>query len=365
MLRAIVTDPATRVLRPTPLSGDAVREWVRAAVDGEAGDAFCAACHETTGGNPFLVPELLHEVSTSGSGDRAGGRGGARARARGRSPPSCSSASSASRRARPRWRGGRDPRRGRRPRIAAELAGLDATAAEEALDALCRADVLTRDADRLGFVHPIVLAAIYNDLPCTRLKGHRAAPPLLPSRRGAGGGRLAPRPRRRAATHGRSSGCARRPPARSSWAIPRRAPTWSGPWRSRRRTPRAAVSERARRAEAQSGRPTARSTSAPRWSAPRRSRTSAARSRRARPQPEVPGRRPSGGGGAAPRPGGARRAVPGSPRSSSIELVACAYISLAGRPLLAAEIAAMQPRPRPATRLDRFRLHLMAARSRR
>ena len=35
---------------------------MRQAVDDGAGDGFCAACHETTGGNPFLVRELLHEV---------------------------------------------------------------------------------------------------------------------------------------------------------------------------------------------------------------------------------------------------------------------------------------------------------------
>ena len=62
VLRAIVTDPATRTLRPTALSHAAVGAWVRQAVDGAAGDGFCAACHETTGGNPFLVHELLHEV---------------------------------------------------------------------------------------------------------------------------------------------------------------------------------------------------------------------------------------------------------------------------------------------------------------
>jgi len=62
VLRAIVTDPATRTLRPTALSHAAVGAWVRQAVEGAAGDGFCAACHETTGGNPFLVRELLHEV---------------------------------------------------------------------------------------------------------------------------------------------------------------------------------------------------------------------------------------------------------------------------------------------------------------
>ena len=62
VLRGLVTDPGTRLLRPPALTGAAVGQWVRAAVDPSAGAGFCAACHETTGGNPFLVRELLHEV---------------------------------------------------------------------------------------------------------------------------------------------------------------------------------------------------------------------------------------------------------------------------------------------------------------
>ena len=67
--------------------------------------------------------------------------------------------------------------------LAAELAGLDEPAAEEAIEALSRSDVLTRDRDRLGFVHPIVLAAIYNDLPVrARSEGHGRAARLLQAR---------------------------------------------------------------------------------------------------------------------------------------------------------------------------------------
>ena len=54
--------PARALLRPPALTGAAVGQWVRTAVDPAAGAGFCAACHETTGGNPFLVRELLHEV---------------------------------------------------------------------------------------------------------------------------------------------------------------------------------------------------------------------------------------------------------------------------------------------------------------
>ena len=62
VLRGLATDPGTRLLRPPPLTGPAVGQWVRATIDPSAGAGFCAACHETTGGNPFLVRELMHEV---------------------------------------------------------------------------------------------------------------------------------------------------------------------------------------------------------------------------------------------------------------------------------------------------------------
>jgi DNA-binding CsgD family transcriptional regulator/tetratricopeptide (TPR) repeat protein len=69
---------------------------------------------------------------------------------------------------------------GASPALAAELAGLDLLTAEETIEALCRADVLTRDGDELAFVHPIVLSAIYNDLPVrARSEGHGRAARLL------------------------------------------------------------------------------------------------------------------------------------------------------------------------------------------
>ena len=69
---------------------------------------------------------------------------------------------------------------GARADVAAVLAGLDPAAADEAVEALCRADVLRRDGERLGFAHPIVLAAISGDLPArARQQGHERAALLL------------------------------------------------------------------------------------------------------------------------------------------------------------------------------------------
>ena len=181
VLRGLVTDPGTKLLRPPALSSGAVGQWVRAAVDPSAGTGFCAACHETTGGNPFLLRELLHEVLDKQL--RATDAEAAAVRELG--PEAISTVvlqrlnrlpATAPAMARAVALLGE----GASPALAAELAGLDVLTAEEALEALCRADVLTRDGDALGFVHPIVLSAIYHDLPVrSRSEGHGRAARLL------------------------------------------------------------------------------------------------------------------------------------------------------------------------------------------
>jgi DNA-binding CsgD family transcriptional regulator len=184
VLRGLVTDPATRVIRPAALTGAAVGQWVRAAVDPSAGSAFCAACHETTGGNPFLVRELLHEVLDK----RLRATDAEAARVRELGPEAISTVvlqrlhrlpATAPAMARAVALLGEGANAG----IAAELAGYDEAKAEEALEALTRGDVLTRDGDTLAFVHPIVLSAIYNDLPVrARTEGHGRAARLLHAR---------------------------------------------------------------------------------------------------------------------------------------------------------------------------------------
>ncbi|MDA0165903.1 AAA family ATPase [Solirubrobacter ginsenosidimutans] len=187
VLRGLVTDPGTRVLRPPALTGAAVGQWVRSAIDPAAGAGFCEACHETTGGNPFLVRELLHDVL-----DKQLSATDAEAAAVRELGPEAISTVVLQRLHRLPPTAPEMARavallgEGANPTLAAELAGLDAPTAEEALEALCRADVLTRDGDRLAFVHPIVLSAIYHDLPVrARTEGHGRAARLLHTRGGA------------------------------------------------------------------------------------------------------------------------------------------------------------------------------------
>jgi DNA-binding CsgD family transcriptional regulator len=68
VLPAIERDPLTTLVEPAPLSREAVEELVRESLgDGVAPD-LAARCHEVTGGNPFLMFELLFELySRNGS----------------------------------------------------------------------------------------------------------------------------------------------------------------------------------------------------------------------------------------------------------------------------------------------------------
>jgi DNA-binding CsgD family transcriptional regulator/tetratricopeptide (TPR) repeat protein len=65
-------DPAVEVLRPGALSARGVSELVFARLGEGADDGFCTACHEVSGGNPFLLRELLaslRELGIRGAGE--------------------------------------------------------------------------------------------------------------------------------------------------------------------------------------------------------------------------------------------------------------------------------------------------------
>src|SRR5439155_793986 len=62
-LARLATDPTARLLRPRTLSAAAVAELVHAAFAGAASDEYCAAVEHVTGGNPFLVHELLAQLA--------------------------------------------------------------------------------------------------------------------------------------------------------------------------------------------------------------------------------------------------------------------------------------------------------------
>lgn len=62
-LARLIADPSVTVIRPRPLSADAVELWVRAAISEDADSAFSSACHQAAGGNPFFLDHLLREIA--------------------------------------------------------------------------------------------------------------------------------------------------------------------------------------------------------------------------------------------------------------------------------------------------------------
>ena len=66
LIAEIGHDPATRSVRPGPLSAAAVSDLVRARLGEDAHDRFCAACARVTGGNPLLLRQLLTSLEADG-----------------------------------------------------------------------------------------------------------------------------------------------------------------------------------------------------------------------------------------------------------------------------------------------------------
>ena len=61
-LLSLLTQPSAALVRPSPLSLNAVNELIRARLDRDCDSSFTQACHDVTGGNPFLLGELLREA---------------------------------------------------------------------------------------------------------------------------------------------------------------------------------------------------------------------------------------------------------------------------------------------------------------
>src|SRR6266516_2665768 len=180
LLGQIVSDPLAAVIRPAPLSTEAATRFLREVLSPDADDAFCAACEEATGGNPLLLRELVHTIADEGLAPTEANvprlrdlaaRAGSRAVSLrlSRLPPAATTLAQAVAIL------GDDAD----PRQAAALADVDEQAASEAAAALARVDVL-RPQPPLGFVHPLIRAAVYEALtPLARDSGHARAARLL------------------------------------------------------------------------------------------------------------------------------------------------------------------------------------------
>ena len=179
-LERLLADRSADRLDLAPLSAEAVLALTREELGPSATPAFAAACRTATGGNPLYLRELIRELASRGldPGDADAGAvpsvgPAAVARAvRGRlaslpAPASDLAAAVA-------VLGDGAPLR-----RAAALAGLSLVEAGDAADALAAATILTSGVE-LGFVHPIVRAAVESALPAgRRAANHARAASLL------------------------------------------------------------------------------------------------------------------------------------------------------------------------------------------
>ena len=175
VLPLLLAESGARVTGLSALSDEAVATWLEHAYAGAAEREFADACHDVTSGNPLLIRELLREIDSERiAPTREQAERVARLGPRGvssvvllrlaRLPPTAPAL------ARAVAVLGESARLG----TAAPLAGLDAETAAHTADALVRAEILT-PSDRLTFVHPIVRAAIYEDIPPAERAGHHAS----------------------------------------------------------------------------------------------------------------------------------------------------------------------------------------------
>jgi DNA-binding CsgD family transcriptional regulator len=170
------------VLRPRVLSDRATAELVGRLLGADSSEEFARACQTATGGNPFLLGELLRALQADGivpskescdavariAPDTISRAILARLRRLGATATALAFAVAVL-------------GRSADLRHAAALADLDLGAAGEAADALTRAAVL-RDARPLEFIHPVVRTTIYAEIPAAqRAASHRRAAQLLES----------------------------------------------------------------------------------------------------------------------------------------------------------------------------------------
>jgi DNA-binding CsgD family transcriptional regulator len=181
LLTELVAGPEVDVVRPGPFTLDAVQTLLQDAFAATPLDPrFVRGCRTTTGGNPFLLTQLIGALHargaqpTSAAVEQVGEMGletvsrWINLRLAGLPPSATALAAAVA-----VLGDGADVVQ------AARLAGLDPGSCDDAVDGLVSMSIL-RGADGLAFVHPLVRWAIYARLPPRRrARGHRDAARLL------------------------------------------------------------------------------------------------------------------------------------------------------------------------------------------
>jgi DNA-binding CsgD family transcriptional regulator len=182
--------PSGVALYPRPLSQRAAVALARERLGAQAAEEFCRACHTATGGNPLFLRELLSALNAAGVAPTAAAATevqvvGPAAVSRFVLHRLAALGPAATELARAVAVLGDDSDLP----LAGRVSGLSEDAAREAADDLVRADIFI-PAERPGFVHPIVRAALYEDLaPGERQARHAAAAEAL-AREGASAERV-------------------------------------------------------------------------------------------------------------------------------------------------------------------------------
>jgi DNA-binding CsgD family transcriptional regulator len=183
LLGEIVADPLTVAVGPQPLSLGGTAAVTAAMLGPDASPRFVAACREATGGNPLLLRELLGALADDGVAPTDANVGAVR-----RMGPGAVSRSVMMRMSR------LSPAEievakavavlaeGASVADIAALTGLGEEDVARATGELARVEVLRREPP-LGFVHPLVLEAVYREQsPAERQLAHARAAALLRDR---------------------------------------------------------------------------------------------------------------------------------------------------------------------------------------
>jgi DNA-binding CsgD family transcriptional regulator len=187
----LVGDPGAELLRPAPLTEAAIAGMASDRLPGEPDDSFVRACHEVTGGNPFLLGELLSEAAARGLAPVAAaaaevgamvprGVGNAVLLRLARLPAAAAALARAI----------STLGDGAQIGDAGRLAGLTEAELEPAVAALAGAGIV-EPGGTVRFTHPMLRSAIYGDMsPAERERRHHAGAEIL-RKRGAPVGQIA------------------------------------------------------------------------------------------------------------------------------------------------------------------------------
>jgi DNA-binding CsgD family transcriptional regulator len=182
LLTELLAVSGAQILCPGPLSEPAVARLLQKGLGAQPDPAFVSACAQVSGGNPFLLRELIFDLAEDGIEPGAAQAVGLAQRAPGQVVRTVL------------VRLGRLDQAAMRLtqavavlgegsglRLAATLAELDIEVAAGAADALVAAELLAEDR-LLRFAHPLVRSAIYEQLaPGVRAQAHARAARLLAS----------------------------------------------------------------------------------------------------------------------------------------------------------------------------------------